>query len=73
MSETEFLRLVATVRGIADPGFLDHSLEEVAFDSLDLLALRSALEVKLGRDLSGERFRPKSTLRDLYRLVASAA
>lgn len=70
MNEREFMALVGSLRGIGDPRFLDIPLEETPFDSLDLLALRAALETHLGRNLSGERFRPKSTLRDLYELVA---
>jgi hypothetical protein len=70
MSEGEFLGLVAAIRGLTDPSFLALRLEEVPFDSLDLLALRAALEVRLGRDLSAEKFFPRSTLRDLYELVS---
>ena len=70
MSEREFLRLVSRVRRIDDPAFLDLPLEQAPFDSLELLALRAALEVELDQDLSDERFLPRSTLRDLYRQVA---
>ena len=69
MTEPEFLRLVGTIRGITDPSFLELALEDTSFDSLDLLALRASLETHLGRELSEERFFPRSTLRDLYELV----
>jgi acyl carrier protein len=71
MTEPEFLRLVGSIRGITDPAFFDLPLEDAPFDSLDLLALRAALEVRLGRNLSDERFMPRSTLRDLYELVST--
>ena len=69
MTEAEFMKVVKSVRNIEDPSFIDLPFEESPFDSLDLLALRSALEVELGRDLTGEKFVPTSTLRDLYLLA----
>lgn len=69
MTETEFMQVVCAVRNIADPSFLDMPLEAAPFDSLDLLELRSALEVKLGLPLTDEKFNSASTLRDLYLLV----
>lgn len=70
MTETEFMRVVSTVRNIEDPAFIDLSLEKSPFDSLDLLALRSALETELGCNLTDEKFVPTTTLRDLFHLVS---
>ena len=69
MTETEFMKIVCAVRHIEDPAFLDLPLEAAPFDSLDLLELRAALEVKLDIPLTDEKFNSASTLRDLYRLV----
>jgi acyl carrier protein len=69
MTEAEFLKIVCAVRNIDDPGFLDIPLEAAPFDSLDLLELRAALEVRLGLPLTDEKFNSASTLRDLYLLV----
>jgi acyl carrier protein len=69
MTETEFMKIVCAVRNIEDPAFLDLPLEDAPFDSLDLLELRAALEVRLGLPLTDEKFNSASTLRDLYRLV----
>ncbi len=69
MTEPEFMKIVCAVRNIDDPAFLDMPLEAAPFDSLDLLELRSALEVRLDLPLSDEKFNSASTLRDLYRLV----
>lgn len=70
MTESEFVRLVCSVRPVEGAVLLDLPLEETPLDSLDLLHLRAALEVRLGRSLSDDRFIASSTLRDLYRLVA---
>ncbi len=70
MTETEFMKVVRSVRNIEDPAFIDLSLEQSPFDSLDLLALRSALEAELGCNLTDEKFVPTSTLRDLFLLVS---
>jgi acyl carrier protein len=71
MTEREFLDVIRSVSvgagGVEPPTALTIDLSP--FDSLDLLYLRGALEQKLGRNLSGEKFRSASTLRDLYRLV----
>lgn len=69
MSETEFMQIICKVRNIDDPAFLDLPLEAAPFDSLDLLELRTSLEVKLGINLTDEKFNSASTLRDLYHLV----
>ena len=69
MTETEFMQIVCKVRNIDDPAFLDLPLEAAPFDSLDLLELRAALEVKLGLQLTDEKFNSASSLRDLYRPV----
>jgi acyl carrier protein len=71
VTEREFLRIVATIRRIPVDDLMDVPFEEAPFDSLDLLMLRSALEVELGRSLTDDRFVARSTLRDLY-LLASA-
>jgi acyl carrier protein len=69
MSESEFMKIVCAVRNIKDPAFLDIPLENAPFDSLELLELRAALEVRLGLPLTDEKFNSASTLRDLYLLV----
>ncbi|HEU4509486.1 MAG TPA: acyl carrier protein [Pyrinomonadaceae bacterium] len=69
MTETEFMEVVCEVRNINDPSFLDIPLEAAPFDSLDLLELRAALETRLDKLLTDERFNSASTLRDLYLLV----
>jgi acyl carrier protein len=71
VTEREFLRVVASIRRIPADDLLDVPLEEAPFDSLDLLMLRSALEVELGRCLTDDRFLARSTLRDLYLLVSA--
>jgi acyl carrier protein len=70
MTEADFMRLVSSVRRVDDDALLDLPLEDAPFDSLDLLELRCALEIRLGRNLSDDKFIASSTLRDLYRLVA---
>jgi acyl carrier protein len=70
VTEREFLRLVRSVRRLEGPRILDRSLEDLALDSLDLLELRAALEVRLATGLVDEKFVPGSTLRDLYDLVS---
>lgn len=69
MTETEFMKIVCAVRKTDDPALLDLPLEAAPFDSLDLLELRAALEVRLGLPLMDEKFNSASTLRDLYLLV----
>lgn len=69
MTESEFMKIVCAVRNIDDPAFLDLPLESAPFDSLDLLELRAALEVRLDLPLTDEKFNSASSLRDLYRLV----
>lgn len=69
MTEREFLDVVRSVDvgGAGLPSDLE--MDRSPFDSLDLLFLRCALEQKLGRDLSAEKFHSASTLRDLYQIV----
>ncbi len=69
MTEAEFMKIVCAVRNSDDPSLLDMPLEAAPFDSLDLLELRAALEVRLGLPLTDEKFNSASTLRDLYLLV----
>ena len=69
MTEAEFMKIVCAVRNTNDPTLLDIPLEDAPFDSLDLLELRAALEVRLGLPLTDEKFNSTSTLRDLYLLV----
>lgn len=69
MTESEFMRIVCAVRNTDDPALFDVPLEAAPFDSLDLLELRAALEVRLGLSLTDEKFNSASTLRDLYLLV----
>lgn len=71
MTEREFLALVASIRGMPAESLMDVPLEKAPFDSLDLLMLRSALEVGLDRPLTDDKFVARSTLRDLYRLVSA--
>jgi acyl carrier protein len=69
MTEAEFLKIVCQVRNIPEPSLLNLPLEQAPFDSLDLLELRAALEIRLELTLTDEKFNSASTLKDLYKLV----
>ena len=70
LTEREFLTIVASIRRIPLDDLMDVPLEEAPFDSLDLLMLRSALEIELGRSLTDDKFVARSTLRDLYHVAS---
>jgi acyl carrier protein len=69
MTESEFIDIVCAIRNVADRSAFERELEASPLDSLDLLELRAALEVRLRKPLTVEKFPPKSTLQDLFRLV----
>ncbi len=69
MTEEEFLKIVCQVRNIPELSLRNKPLDRASFDSLDLLELRAALEIRLDLPLTDEKFNSASTLEDLYKLV----
>lgn len=69
MSEEEFLVIVNSVRNVGDRSALDLPVAETTLDSLDLAALRSSLEVRLGAAISDHVWTGAATLRELLDLL----
>lgn len=65
MDERDFLAIVNGVRRIEAPSELDMPVRDTVLDSLDLAALRSALEVRLGRPIPDDVWQGSATLRQL--------
>jgi len=65
MDERDFLAIVNGVRRIEAPSELDMPVRDTVLDSLDLAALRSALEVRLDRPIPDDVWQGSATLRQL--------
>lgn len=69
MTEAEFMAVIRSVRESDDPVSLTDPLEATSLDSLDLLHLWCALETVTGRELTQQKFHPKVTLQQIFRMV----
>ena len=66
MTESEFVNVVRSIREIPTAA----PLEKIALDSLDLLELWCRLETITGRELTQQKYHPKTTLRQIYQMVS---
>ena len=69
MTETEFLDVVKSVRDCHDAVPVSVPIAETSLDSLDLLRLWCELETITGKELTRNKFHPKTTLGQIFQMV----
>lgn len=69
MTEAQFLAALQQVNSKAQRDWLDVIVHETPLDSLDLIELRSTLEVKLGGPLSDALWFESETLGELLKAL----
>jgi len=65
MSEVDFLRILKAVNSDADGSWLAVEIQDTPLDSLDLLELRSLLEIRLQRGIPDTLWFEAASLEDL--------